>query len=125
MSAVVLVVEDDMGSRDLVEYLLRSAGYDVIGAMNAREGLEWCERITADLVLCDLQMPGLDGFGFLAEARKKPGYEKIPIVAVTAFTMLGDRDRALAAGFNGYISKPIEPERFVAAIERCLQRPSR
>ncbi|MCA0202296.1 MAG: response regulator [Proteobacteria bacterium] len=120
MSGAILIVEDDRNSRDLFEYLLRGAGHFVVTAVNGADGLRAAKESVFDLVLCDLQMPVRDGYDFLKEIRAVPAFADVPVIAITAFSMLGARERVLAAGFSGYFSKPVEPETFLADIERFL-----
>jgi CheY-like chemotaxis protein len=120
MAARILIIEDDMASRELANYLLSCAGHVVRTARNGAEGLGALQAELPDLVICDLQMPVMNGFEFLAHLRAAPARGAINVVAVTAFSMTGDRDKALAAGFDGYFSKPIDPHTFVASMEALL-----
>jgi CheY-like chemotaxis protein len=120
MAARVLVIEDDRPSRELIAYLLRAFGYTPIESRNGADGIELIRRERPDLVVCDLEMPRLDGYELAGRAKADEATRAIPLVAVTALAMVGDRERALAAGFDGYIAKPIEPETFVAQLERFL-----
>lgn len=125
MSGAILIIEDDRNSRDLFEYLLRGAGHFVVTAVNGADGLRAAKESDFDLILCDLQMPVCDGYMFLKELRNLSNFAEVPVIAITAFSMLGDRERVLSAGFNGYFSKPVEPETFLADIERFLPARSR
>jgi CheY-like chemotaxis protein len=102
--------------------LLAKRGHDVTVANNGIEALAALERETFDVVLMDLQMPEMDGHEASAAIRDEPGLEDCTIVAVTSFAMLGDQERILAAGFDGYISNPIAPESFVTQVE-CFLAP--
>jgi two-component system cell cycle response regulator DivK len=98
-----------MVSRELLHELLELDGYDVVDAINGREALDLLEKEpTVQVVLLDLDMPVLDGFGALQQLRQRPGFSLVAAVAVTAHAMLGDRERILSAGFDGYVSKPID-----------------
>lgn len=125
MAARILIIEDDMASRELASYLLISHGCAVRTAVNGAQGLELALQELPDLVICDLQMPVMNGFEFLLGLRADPRLRAITTVAVTAFSMPGDRDKALAAGFAGYFSKPIDPATFVGAIAQFLPAPLR
>lgn len=103
----ILVAEDRPASLELIRTVLESAGYEVIEALDGQEALEKATGNAVDLVLLDLQMPKIDGFGVLASLRKEPRFARIPIVALTASAMQGDRERALRAGFSAYIPKPV------------------
>lgn len=117
MPARILVIEDNRENLELMTYLLSSFGYSTLSAMDGVEGLEMARREMPDLVLCDLQMPRMDGYEVVREIRQDPELSKLPLLAVTAYAMRGDRDRILAAGFDAYISKPIVPEEFVSQIQ--------
>ncbi|MBC7858033.1 MAG: response regulator [Burkholderiaceae bacterium] len=104
---------------ELMVYLLCAFGHVPLAARH-RQALG--ER--PDLILCDLHLPGLDGRGVLAELKGEPALRAIPVLAVTAQAMPGDREQLLAAGFDGYIGKPIEPETFVGQIEQFLRAPT-
>jgi len=118
--ARILIVEDNPANLYLLEYLLTAHGHSTVTAMNGVEGLEQLRAIRPDLVLCDLQMPRLDGYEVLREIRGDPGFAGIPVVAVTAYSMPGDRIRVTQAGFDGYLTKPFNPETVVAQIEGYL-----
>jgi len=129
--AQILVIEDNQTNLDLMVYLLRNYGYTPLTACNGEEGLEAARREIPHLIICDLQMPKLDGYEVARQVRLDPRLSKLPLVAVTAFTMRGDRDKVLAAGFDGYLGKPIVPEEFVSQVEaflppdrRCTVRPT-
>jgi len=117
VSLRVLIVEDNPQNLELMRYLLESAGHETLSAGNGLEGLAAAERDTPDLIICDIQMPGLDGFGMIARLQADPRGRAIPCVAVTALAMPADRDRVMASGFCGYVSKPIEPRTFAGIIE--------
>jgi CheY-like chemotaxis protein len=120
VEAAILVVEDNRDNMELMEYLLKAFGYRPTLATGGAEAVRCALERPPDLILMDLQMPEMDGHEARDEIRKQPGLEECTIVAVTAFAMLGDQERILAAGFDGYISKPIAPETFVAQVERFL-----
>ena len=123
MAARILIVEDNPANLDLAKYLLEHAGYAVLLAHDGAEGVAVAMRERPDLVVCDLQMPVMDGFEVLRTLRGETSFGSKPVIAVTAFSMSGDQAAALAAGFDGYLSKPIEPEKFVAQIEAFLAPP--
>ncbi|NTV09752.1 MAG: response regulator [Zoogloea sp.] len=121
MTARILIAEDHPPSLELMRYLLQASGYRTLTAVDGREALALARREIPDLMICDLQMPNMDGFEVAREFRADPGLAAIPLVAVTAFSMVGDREKVLASGFDGYCSKPIEPELFVAQMELHLE----
>jgi two-component system cell cycle response regulator len=120
--ARILVIEDNPENLELMTYLLRAFGHSVLTAVEGEEGVEAVQRELPDLVVCDLQLPRLDGFGVARRLKAHPSFRSLPLIAVTAFAMVGDRDRVLAAGFDGYIPKPIEPDQFVRRVEAFLAR---
>ncbi len=120
MCAQLLVVEDNEANLALMAYLLRSFGHDVITATDGQEALQAARRCRPDLIVCDIQIPKLDGYAVAAELQSQPAFRKVPLVAVTALAMVGDRDHVLSRGFDAYISKPINPETFVKEVESLL-----
>jgi two-component system cell cycle response regulator len=112
----ILVVEDNAANLELMTYLLEAYGHTTASARNGEEGIALARQLRPQLVLCDLQMPHVDGFRLLEAIREDAALRHIPVVAVTASAMVGDRDAALAAGFDGYISKPISPGTFVEEV---------
>lgn len=119
MSTRILIVEDNQTNMALMEYLLKAFGYEVLAAHNGEQGVEMAIAERPDLILMDIQLPKLTGFESAARIRAA-GAPLPPIIAVTAFAMVGDRERVLAEGFDGYLSKPIAPETFVSEIESFL-----
>ena len=117
MLARILVVEDNAANLELVRFLLSHHGYTVLLARDGPEGVAVALQEKPGLILCDLQMPGYDGYQVLRELR---GKLDVMIVALTAFSMPNDRHNVLIAGFDGYMSKPIDPETFVRDVEQYL-----
>jgi len=122
MKPTVLVIEDNEQNLYLVTFLLENAGYEVTQARNGREGIELAGRVTPVLILLDIQLPGMDGYAVAHALRSNPSLAGVPIVAVTSYAMVGDRERALAAGCSGYIEKPINPETFMADVQHHLSK---
>ncbi|MDO8041117.1 EAL domain-containing protein [Janthinobacterium sp. SUN137] len=120
MSARILIIEDNATNMELMVYLLRAFGYTPLAAYDGEEGVRMARSELPDLIICDVHLPKLDGYGVVAELKKDPRLRAIPALAVTALAMVGDRERLLEAGFNGYIGKPIEPDLFVAELESFL-----
>jgi CheY-like chemotaxis protein len=125
VSIRVLVIEDNPNNLDLMTYLLRAFGYDTSSAQDGIAGLEAAKTGEYDIILTDILMPQLDGFEFARLVKAEPALAAIPLVAVTALAMTGDRERILASGFDGYISKPIEPQAFKSQIESLLSERER
>ncbi len=118
MSHKILVADDNPASRELIREVLEMSGYDVIEAADGEEAVRRAREGAPDLVLVDIQMPRLDGFGVLRELRADEKFSGLRVVALTAFAMQGDRDRAMGAGFDGYITKPVE----IAALRQEVRR---
>jgi two-component system cell cycle response regulator len=120
MPAHILIIEDDLASLELMTYLLRAFGHMPRCASNGEEGLKAVCREMPDLVICDIQLPEIDGYEVARKLKGHAVWRTIPLVAVTASAMAHDRDKALAAGFDGYLAKPVDPESFVQQLEAFL-----
>jgi two-component system, cell cycle response regulator DivK len=116
----ILIVEDSADSMKLFRALLIQRGHDVTGLSGGEGLLSTIDRVSPDLVLMDIQLPGKDGYALLDEIRGS-SYRHLRVVALTAHSMRGDRERALAAGFDGYITKPIDIREFPGVVDRVLQ----
>ncbi len=119
----ILYIEDNDQNFYLVEFILRAKGYEVRRARDGREGIALAKSVKADLILLDMQLPGLDGYATARELRRITELIETPIIALTSYAMTGDREKTLAAGCTGYMEKPIDPKNFVARIENYLQSP--
>ena len=120
--ATVLVVEDNPANMTLATFLLKSAGYAVLSATDAEAGLALARREQPDLVLMDIQLPGMDGLQACAILKKDEGTRDIPVIALTALAMKGDEERIRAAGCDGYIAKPLAYREFLATIAARLHK---
>ena len=118
----VLLAEDDPFTREGLTEVLAGEGYDVVEACDGGEALRMMEQTAPDLVLLDLQMPVLDGFAVLRKLRQDARFAAVPVMALTAYAMLGDREKTLDAGFNAYLSKPIDAVELQTQIDRLLNR---
>lgn len=118
----LLLVEDVEDNRDLARLLLEGAGYEVLEAVNGAEAVEMARQHRPDLILMDLSLPGMDGWEATRAIQSDAALAGIPIVAVTAHAMAGDRERVIAAGFEGYISKPIEVGTFAHQVSAFVER---
>jgi two-component system cell cycle response regulator DivK len=116
----ILVVEDNPDNCELVRFLLENAGYEVLAARTGSQGLEMAVQELPDLILMDLTLPVMDGWTAARELKANTKTAHIPLLALTAHTLPGDRQRALESGFNGYISKPINIARFTESIAYAL-----
>lgn len=120
MSARILLIEDDSASMELMMYLLKSFGYQPIIAFNGEDGFRLAESTAPHLILCDVNLPGISGAAFVRELKRLPELKHVPVVAVTAMAMAGDREGLMRLGFDGYIAKPIDPEQLQAQITSFL-----
>lgn len=120
--ARVLVIEDNPASLELMTYLLKAFGFEAISARDGIEGIETAKREQPDLILCDIQLPGADGHEVCRQLKQDPAQRKVPLLAVTAYAMVGDREKLLAEGFNGYLSKPINPQTFIEQLSPYLRQ---
>jgi CheY-like chemotaxis protein len=116
----ILIAEDNPVNRELLRELLEMQGYEVFEAGNGQEALVMIEQIRPDLLVLDLGMPVLDGFGAIRRIRADPASAKLPVLAATAYAMRGDREKTLEAGFDGYVSKPINPTALRVEIDRLM-----
>lgn len=120
MKAKILLIEDNAENRYLVTFLLQQRGHEIVPAESGPQGLELAAQVRPDLILLDIQLPGIDGHAVARALKSDPSLKHIPVVAVTSYAMVSDREKCLAAGAEGYIEKPINPDSFVAEIERFL-----
>jgi two-component system cell cycle response regulator DivK len=120
----ILVVEDNELNLKLVRDVLTYAGYDVVEARTGEQGVELATEHLPDLVLMDLQLPGIDGAEALRQMRSSPSTQTVPVVAVTAYAMKEDRERAISCGFDGYLEKPISVRELPAQVHQFLKRDS-
>lgn len=118
----IVIVEDSEAGRELLREYVQGWGYEVIEAADGKEALRKITETPPDLVLCDVQMPELDGYAVIQSLRQDARFAKLPVIALTAYAMRGDKEKALAAGFDSHQSKPIEAESLQADIERLLTR---
>lgn len=118
----ILYVEDNFDNRMLIRRVLMADGYAVIEATNANDAIKMIETEKPDLILMDINMPEVDGYTLTARIKSTPGMSTIPIVAVTANVMRGDREKSLEAGCDGYIQKPIDIDILTRQVEHYIQR---
>lgn len=122
MNDKILLIEDNEQNRYLATFLLEKSGYSVVPASNGATGIELGSSFRPKGILLDIQLPGLDGYEVARALRRNPSLNDVPIIAVTSYAMAGDREKAMAAGCDGYIEKPIDPETFVSEIEKFFLR---
>jgi two-component system cell cycle response regulator len=120
MTARVLLIEDNPANLELMRYLLAAFGHTIVTASSGEEGVARARRDAADIIISDVQLPQMSGIDVARELKRDPRLRDIPLIAVTAFAMHGDRAKLLDAGFDGYISKPIDPEQFAGQVDAFL-----
>ena len=125
MSARVLVIEDNASSLELMIYLLQSFGHMPFPASDGEEGIRVARSERPDLILCDVQLTAMDGHEVCRRLKSDPVLRSIPLVALTAYAMVGDREKMLAEGFDGYLSKPVNPEQVMDQLAPFLSRRTR
>jgi two-component system cell cycle response regulator DivK len=118
----ILYVEDNVDNRTLVRRILLSEDYNMIEAVNAADALRVLETTKPDLILMDINMPDMDGYTLTSKIKTTPGFERVPILALTANVMRGDKEKTLEAGCDGYIQKPLDVDQLVREVERFLAR---
>ena len=122
MPEKILVVEDNEQNRILMRQILTYHGYEVLEAADGLTGLEMARAHMPALILLDIQMPVMNGFMVIRELRNNPELRKIKVIAVTSFAMKGDREKALQAGFDEYVTKPIDTRKFPELVKQVLSR---
>ena len=120
MSAKILIIEDNEQNMYLLTFLLKRHGHEVLQACDGRQGIELAQKENPDLILLDIQLPQMDGYAVAREIKTIRPLTEIPIVAVTSYAMVGDREKTVAAGCSGYIEKPINPDTFMEQIGEFL-----
>ena len=120
MNKRILLIEDNPQNRYLASFLMEARGWEMVQAEDGPSGVELAARTLPALILLDIQLPGMDGYAVARALRANPDLVDIPIVAVTSYAMAGDRERCLAAGCNGYIEKPIDPQTFAQDVEQFV-----
>lgn len=122
MSTCVLVVDDNPTNLKLASELLEMEGYEVLRASDAEEAQSILGEARPELILMDIALPGMDGLALTRKLKSTPGLAHVPIIALSAFAMKGDEEKALASGCNGYITKPINTRTFPAQIKEHLRK---
>jgi CheY-like chemotaxis protein len=120
MSDVILIIEDNEQNLYLMQFLLEKHGYTVTSAMTGPEGIRMANELLPRAILLDIQLPEMDGYTVAYQIRKNSLLEDTPIIAVTSYAMMGDREKVISAGADDYIEKPINPDTFVSQIEKHI-----
>ena len=120
MSKRILAIEDHAENRRILRLLLASAGYELIEAVTGEEGIAVAEKERPDLILMDIQLPGLDGYEATRRIKANPELKAIPIIVVTSYALSGDEEKARAAGCDDYITKPYSPRQLLAKVNALL-----
>ena len=120
---LILIIEDNEKNRKLVRDVLQHKGYKTLEAETGEDGVRLAQESSPALILMDIQLPGMNGIEALGRLRADPKTKKIPVIAVTASAMTHDRAKIMAAGFDGYQSKPISVKEFLVAVREMLDRP--
>jgi two-component system cell cycle response regulator DivK len=123
-NGTILYVEDNSDNRNLIRRVLEAEGYSVVDAVNAGQAMDKLEKNRIDLILMDINMPDMDGYTLTTKIKGIQTFSRIPIIAVTANVMRGDREKSLEAGCDGYIQKPIDIDTLAQQIERFMTRSS-
>ena len=118
----ILIVEDNENNIMLFKIIIESLGYETLSARNGEEGVRMAKEQTPDLILMDIQMPVMDGISAMKALGSDERTKHIPVIALTSYAMMGDKERLLKDGFTDYISKPISNEGFVEVVEKTLRK---
>ncbi len=121
-ATTILYVEDNFENRVLIRRILQAEGYQVLEAENATQALDCVTKRQPDLILMDINMPETDGYTLTANLKSRPELRRVPVIALTANVMRGDRERTLQAGCDGYIQKPVDVDHFPSQIAQFLKR---
>lgn len=121
MAKRILIVEDNENNMYLISFILKKGGYEIIQAWSGEEGVELAKKERPDLIVMDIMLPGIDGYEATKRIRETDDAKEIPVVALTSYAMVGDREKAFAAGCAGYIEKPLDPEKILEEIGKYLK----
>ncbi len=121
MKTTILLIEDNAQNSYLTTFILESNGFEVLSVEDGAKGIALAKETKPKLILLDIQLPVMNGYEVATQLRKIPSLNDVPIIAVTSYAMTGDREKCLAAGCNGYIEKPINPETFISEISEYLK----
>jgi two-component system cell cycle response regulator DivK len=120
MGKLILVVEDQEDNRKIVKDLLTNSGFEVVEAVNGIDGVSLAEKMLPDLILMDIQLPGIDGYEATRQIKAKSNLASIPIIVVTSYALSGDAKKAYDAGCDDYVAKPYSPRKLLAKVFKFL-----
>lgn len=120
MKIKTLIIEDNENNMYLTSFLLENSGHEVHQAFDGREGVEQARKLAPDLILLDIQLPKMNGYEVARALREDSSLKTTPVIAITSYAMPGDKEKAIEAGCNGYIKKPINPDTFIKQVEAYL-----
>jgi CheY-like chemotaxis protein len=120
MKSKILIIEDNEQNMYMLTYLLESDNYEVFQAFNGTDGIALAKETIPDAILLDIQLPEMDGYAVAHKLREIDDLKKTPIIAVTSYAMLGDREKVMSAGADGYLEKPIDPDSFVSQMQAII-----
>ena len=118
----ILIVEDNENNMYLISFILKKKGFAILQARSGEEGIELANREKPDMIVMDIQLPGIDGLDATTRIRESGASGNVPIIALTSYAMTGDREKAIAAGCTGYIEKPINPDTFTEELGKYLNQ---
>jgi two-component system, cell cycle response regulator DivK len=125
MTGKILIIEDNEQNMYMLTYLLESNNYEIIKAFNGNDGINLAQKVIPDAILLDIQLPEMDGYQVARKLRENAGLQNTPIIAVTSYAMTGDREKIMAAGADGYLEKPIDPDLFISQMELIISKKRR
>jgi two-component system, cell cycle response regulator DivK len=125
MTGKILIIEDNEQNMYMLTYLLESNNYEVIQTFNGNDGINLAQKVIPDAILLDIQLPEMDGYQVARKLRENAGLQNTPIIAVTSYAMTGDREKIMAAGADGYLEKPIDPDLFISQMELIISKKRR
>jgi two-component system, cell cycle response regulator DivK len=124
MKSKILIIEDNIQNMYMLAFLLEHNNYEVIQAYTGEDGITIAQKIKPDIILLDIQLPEMDGYTVTRKLRACEGIKKTPIIAVTSFAMVGEKEKAIEAGATGYIEKPVDPENFIMKMTKIINNSS-
>jgi len=125
MKTKILIIEDNIQNMYMLSYLLEKNNFEVIQAFSGGDGIATAQKIKPDIILLDIQLPEMDGYTVASKLREFEELKTTPIIAVTSYAMPGDKEKIMAAGANGHIEKPVNPDTFITEMEQIINNISK